>query len=50
MAHYHSGRTRSHSQTYGKAFGIGIGLNVTDNIVEVVYGLMIDSSALLVDI
>lgn len=46
--HSHS-HDHSHAQTYGKAFAIGIGLNVAYVIVEVVYGLMIDSSALLAD-
>src|SRR6056297_1893433 len=39
----------SHQKTYGKAFAIGIGLNVAYILIEVVYGLMIDSSALLAD-
>lgn len=39
----------SHEQTYGRAFAIGIGLNVAYVIVEVAYGLIIDSSALLAD-
>ena len=45
MAHNHS----SHLQTYGKAFAIGISLNIIYVGVEVVYGLLIDSSALLAD-
>ena len=45
MPHNHD----SHQKTYGKAFAIGIGLNVAYIVVEVVYGLMIDSSALLAD-
>ena len=45
MPHNHT----SHQKTYGKAFAIGIGLNVAYIVVEVVYGLMIDSSALLAD-
>lgn len=45
MPHNHA----SHTKTYGKAFAIGIGLNLTYIIVEVVYGLLIDSSALLAD-
>ncbi len=48
MEHSHS-HDHSHAQTYGKAFAIGIGLNVAYVILEVVYGLMIDSSALLAD-
>jgi cobalt-zinc-cadmium efflux system protein len=42
-------QSHSHVQTYGKAFEIGIGLNVAYVIVEVAYGLMIDSSALLAE-
>lgn len=50
MAHNHShSHDHSHAQTYGKAFAIGIALNVAYVIVEIVYGLMIDSSALLAD-
>ena len=45
MAHDHS----SHTRTYGKAFAIGITLNIIYVAVEVVYGLLIDSSALLAD-
>lgn len=46
MSHDHSHKQQ---QTHGKAFAIGIGLNVAYVIVEVAYGLMIDSSALLAD-
>ncbi|SHF05184.1 cobalt-zinc-cadmium efflux system protein [Fodinibius roseus] len=45
MGHDHS----SYTQVYGKAFGIGIGLNIAYVAVEVIYGLIIDSSALLAD-
>ena len=45
MAHDHS----SQAKTYGKAFAIGIGLNVAYVAVEITYGLIIDSSALLAD-
>lgn len=45
MAHDHS----SHVKNYGKAFAIGIGLNVVYVAVELTYGLIIDSSALLAD-
>ena len=45
MAYSHSHQT----QTYGKAFAIGIGLNVVYVIIEIIYGLSIDSSALLAD-
>ncbi len=44
MAHHHHSPTQ-----YGKAFAIGIGLNVAFVIVEVFYGLSVDSSALLAD-
>lgn len=47
--HPHSNDHSHHQQTYGRAFAIGIGLNVAYVIVEVVFGLMIDSSALLAD-
>ncbi len=47
MAHDHS---HSHGYTnYGKAFAIGIGLNVIYIAVEVFYGLSANSSALLAD-
>jgi cobalt-zinc-cadmium efflux system protein len=45
VAHNHI----SHQKTYGKVFAIGIGLNVAYIAVEVIYGLSIDSSALLAD-
>ncbi|MCW9706681.1 cation diffusion facilitator family transporter [Fodinibius salsisoli] len=45
MTHDHS----PHAQTYGQAFAIGIGLNIVYVAVEIVYGLLIDSSALLAD-
>lgn len=48
MAHSHSheqGNTISH----GKSFAIGIGLNIIFVVVEVFYGLMANSSALLAD-
>lgn len=45
MPHNHT----SHAKTYGKSFALGIGLNIAYIVVEVVYGLMIDSSALLAD-
>lgn len=50
MPHDHShSHHHSHQQTYGKAFSIGIGLNVAYVIGEVGYGLIINSSALLAD-
>lgn len=39
----------SHTKTYGKVFAVGIGLNMAYVIVEVFYGLIINSSALLAD-
>ena len=36
-------------QNYGKLFSIGIGLNILFVIVEVIYGLIANSSALLAD-
>jgi cobalt-zinc-cadmium efflux system protein len=48
MGHSH-GHNHSHSKTYNKAFAIGIGLNVIFVAVEVFYGLIANSSALLAD-
>ncbi len=45
MAHTHSHTT----QNYGKAFGIGIALNTIYVVVEIVYGFIANSSALLAD-
>ncbi len=45
MAHEHSHGVKN----FGKAFAIGIGLNVIYVVVEVFYGLSVDSSALLAD-
>lgn len=39
----------AHTKTYNKAFAIGIGLNLAYVAVEIVYGLLINSSALLAD-
>lgn len=36
-------------KTYGKAFAIGIGLNVVFVAIEIIYGIMANSSALLAD-
>lgn len=47
MAHDHSHSYGS--KNYGKAFAIGIGLNVTYIAVEVFYGLSAQSSVLLAD-
>ena len=47
MAHNHN---HSHdNQNYSKAFAIGIGLNVVYIIVEVIYGLIVNSLALIAD-
>ena len=48
MAHQHSHQT-SPNTNYSKAFAIGIGLNITFIAVEVFYGLIANSSALLAD-
>ncbi|MGB3776298.1 MAG: cation transporter, partial [Leeuwenhoekiella sp.] len=45
MAHDHS----HGSQNYGKAFGIGIALNSIYVAVELYYGFMVNSSALVAD-
>jgi len=44
MAHEHT-----HQNNHGKAFAIGIGLNVAFVVVEIIYGLAANSSALLAD-
>lgn len=50
MPHNHSSsHDQSHAQTYGKAFAIGIGLNIAYVAVEATYGVIINSSALLAD-
>ncbi len=43
------GHNHTHQTNYNKAFAIGIGLNITFVIVEVFYGLIANSSALLAD-
>lgn len=43
------GHNHSHQTNYNKAFAIGIGLNITFVVVEVFYGLIANSSALLAD-
>lgn len=48
MAHTHS-HTSSQGIKYGKAFAIGIVLNVIFIVIEVIYGLSANSSALLAD-
>mgnify|MGYP001175234874 FL=1 len=50
MAHNHShGHSHSDTNSYNKAFAIGIGLNIVFVAVEVFYGLIANSSALLAD-
>lgn len=49
MSHDHSHHHHHQPANYGKAFAIGIGLNVLYVIVETFYGLRINSSALLAD-
>ncbi len=50
MAHNHShGHPHSHTNSYNKAFAVGIGLNIVFVAVEVFYGLIANSSALLAD-
>ncbi|HPF51654.1 MAG TPA: cation diffusion facilitator family transporter [Draconibacterium sp.] len=50
MAHSHTHtHHHDHSNRYGRAFAIGIGLNVIFVAIEVVYGLLANSSALLAD-
>jgi cobalt-zinc-cadmium efflux system protein len=46
MAHSHEHTTQ---KSYGKAFAIGIGLNIAFVAVEIFYGLVANSSALLAD-
>ena len=46
MAHSHEHNTQ---KSYGKAFAIGIGLNIAFVAVEIFYGLVANSSALLAD-
>ncbi|MDP3462200.1 MAG: cation diffusion facilitator family transporter, partial [Bacteroidales bacterium] len=50
MAHNHShGHSHSFTNRYNKAFAVGIGLNIVFVAVEVFYGLIANSSALLAD-
>lgn len=50
MAHNHShGYSHSYTNRYNKAFAVGIGLNIVFVAVEVFYGLIANSSALLAD-
>lgn len=46
MAHSHEHTTK---KSYGKAFAIGIGLNIAFVAIEIFYGLVANSSALLAD-
>ncbi|MFB6341112.1 cation diffusion facilitator family transporter [Saccharicrinis sp. FJH62] len=48
MAHQHT-HSHAHQNNHGKAFAIGIGLNIAFVAVEVIYGLIANSSALLAD-
>ena len=48
MGHNH-GHNHSHTNNYNKAFSVGIGLNIAFVAVEVFYGLIANSSALLAD-
>ncbi len=48
MGHDHN-HNHSHSTNYSKAFAIGIGLNLVFIAVEVFYGLLANSSALIAD-
>jgi cobalt-zinc-cadmium efflux system protein len=48
MAHSH-GHTHRTTKNYGRAFALGIGLNVIYIAVEIIYGLIANSSALLAD-
>ena len=48
MAHSH-GHSHATNKSYGKAFALGIGLNVAFIAVEIIYGLIANSSALLAD-
>lgn len=50
MSHSHEhNHGHSHKANYNKAFAIGIGLNITFVAVEVFYGIIANSSALLAD-
>ena len=48
MGHSH-GHNHSHTNYYNKAFAVGIGLNIIFVVVEVIYGFIANSSALLAD-
>lgn len=48
MAHS-NGHLKGLNRNYGKAFALGIGLNLIFIVVEVIYGLIANSSALLAD-
>jgi cobalt-zinc-cadmium efflux system protein len=48
MAHTHS-HNHTNQTAYGKAFAIGIALNIVFVAIEVIYGLIANSSALLAD-
>lgn len=49
MAHQHEGHSHAEPQNMNKAFGFGIALNVIFVVIEIIYGLSANSSALLAD-
>ena len=49
MSHNHSHHEHSHSTTFGRAFAIGVALNLSFVIIEAVYGRMANSIALIAD-
>ena len=49
MAHNHSHPHTHEVKDYGKAFAFGISLNVIYIIIEVIYGVIINSLALIAD-
>lgn len=49
MAHSHAAEHRSPASATGRAFAIGIGLNLVFVVVEAVYGVLAGSTALLAD-
>ena len=49
MSHHSHNHSHSSAQNYSRAFLIGIVLNVISIVVEVVYGLAINSMALIAD-
>lgn len=49
MAHTHNHTHSEEAINYSKAFGIGIALNIAYIVVEVIYGLLVNSMALIAD-